>query len=147
MPQHGFLAAAAPLQPILPHRCCFSIVDLTLHRPIAPVPVQVEAAKKKKKAAAASSEGGDGAVLELTSETFDDAVKAHAPLLVAFVAPWCGHCKSLKPEFAKAAKDLAKDGLKLAQVDATAANELASKYGVQVRGWRRRAAVRLRCWS
>lgn len=36
----------------------------------------------------------------------------------------CGHCKHLAPEFAKAAEELEKDGVKLAQVDCTLNQDL-----------------------
>ncbi|XP_054984224.1 protein disulfide-isomerase A5 isoform X4 [Sorex araneus] len=47
-----------------------------------------------------------GSVYHLTDDDFDRFVKEHSSVLVMFHAPWCGHCKSMKPEFESAAKVL-----------------------------------------
>lgn len=54
-------------------------------------------------------------------------------LYVHLDAPWCGHCKSLAPEYEKAATQLMEDGsdIKLGKVDATEESELAGEFGVR----------------
>ncbi|KAF4611304.1 hypothetical protein D9613_007263 [Agrocybe pediades] len=48
----------------------------------------------------------DSLVKMLDAKTFKTAMKANETSLVAFVAPWCGHCQKMVPEYSKAALGL-----------------------------------------
>ncbi|MQL25263.1 hypothetical protein EI011_24560, partial [Escherichia coli] len=52
--------------------------------------------------------GGSGnEVVELTDANFEDLVLNSKDIwLVEFFAPWCGHCKSLEPQWKAAASEL-----------------------------------------
>jgi len=70
----------------------------------------------------------------LTSANFDGALaRATKGALVAFYAPWCGHCKSLAPTWDKVAQDFeADEGCLIAHIDAdnSANKAIASRYSV-----------------
>jgi len=61
------------------------------------------------------------AVVELTDSDFDSSLEGMDTALVMFYAPWCGHCKKLKPEFDRASKDLLANDppVNLAKIDCT----------------------------
>ncbi|XP_067937992.1 protein disulfide-isomerase A5-like [Watersipora subatra] len=87
--------------------------------------------KEPEKEVAWSEKEND--VHHLSTETFDEFLNANPSVLVMFYAPWCGHCKKMKPDYETAAtalKDEGEEG-KLAAVDATESTDLGERYGVK----------------
>ncbi|KAI0754039.1 protein disulfide isomerase [Daedaleopsis nitida] len=70
----------------------------------------------------------------LDVHTFDEvALNPEKDAIVAFTAPWCGHCKHLKPVYEEVAKDFANEpNCLITNVDADAKNNrpLAEKYEI-----------------
>ena len=81
--------------------------------------------------------GLEGAVFvkHLTSAEFDHYMRFKDTVLIMFYAPWCGHCKSMKADYSKAAKQLTEENVShvLATVDATVETELAKRF--EIRGY------------
>ena len=71
------------------------------------------------------------AVVELTPDNFDHRVKdGKGVWIVEFYAPWCGHCKSLAPEYKKAGKAL--EGIVgVGAVDCDVHKSLCGQFGVR----------------
>lgn len=74
-----------------------------------------------------------GDVIHISDDSeFDKLNTGTTNMLVEFYAPWCGHCKSLAPEYKIAGETFqATDDIKLVAVDATEASQSAGKYGVK----------------
>ena len=96
-------------------------------------PKPFEEAPKEKEAEADWSKSEKASnIAFLTDDTFDTYISLHPSVYVMLFAPWCGHCKRMKPEFEDAANELLeiKPEAKLAAVDLTANKGLSSKLNV-----------------
>lgn len=72
-----------------------------------------------------------GRVMELDALSHDKAVRGDGlPLLVDYWAPWCGPCRSMAPEFAKAAKALS-PAVRLAKLNTEDQPEIAARARIQ----------------
>ncbi|KAG9775680.1 protein disulfide-isomerase A4 precursor, partial [Aureobasidium melanogenum] len=86
--------------------------------------------KQKKKAAVPSN------VEMLNDQTFKTEIGGDKDVIVAFTAPWCGHCKTLAPIWEKLANDYANEPTVLvAKVDAEAENAKATAQKQGIKGY------------
>lgn len=76
-----------------------------------------------------------GNVVELTDSNFDSKVLDSEDVwLVNFYAPWCPHCKNLKPVYEEASRAIRKEGIKnvkLGAIDASQYQSYAQKFGIR----------------
>jgi len=70
-------------------------------------------------------------VVELKTDTFKGFVEENDLVLAEFFAPWCGHCKSLAPEYEEAATTLKEKNIALAKIDCTEEADLCRDHGVE----------------
>ena len=49
--------------------------------------------------------------LKITDDAFEPFVQENPSVFVMFYAPWCGHCKNLKPKFVSAAAKLKEENI------------------------------------
>ncbi len=72
-----------------------------------------------------------GKPVELSEANFSKHItRSSIPVVVDFWAEWCGPCKMMGPEFAKAASALEPE-YRMAKLDTEAAQNVAAQYGIQ----------------
>jgi protein disulfide-isomerase A1 len=86
-------------------------------------------------ALASGDEENESVVVALTDENFEEFITSHKFVCVKFHADWCGHCKSLAPDFEKVASFFLDEkpelGLVLAELNGPENPVINEKMGVK----------------
>ena len=69
------------------------------------------------------------ATIDLTKDTFKDAVTREGIVLVDWWAPWCGPCRAFKPIFEAASEN--HPGVTFAKINTDEQHELAGAFGIR----------------
>ncbi|KDC78835.1 putative thioredoxin [Bordetella bronchiseptica MBORD635] len=68
-------------------------------------------------------------IVELTKDTFQDAITPDGTLIIDFWAPWCGPCRGFAPVFEQAAEQ--HPDVNFAKVNTDVEQELAGALGIR----------------
>ena len=72
-----------------------------------------------------------GKVVDLTGATFDShALRSDLPVVIDFWAEWCGPCRTMTPNFERAAPRL-EPRVRLGKLDTEAEPAIAGRYGIR----------------
>ncbi|KAJ9598381.1 hypothetical protein L9F63_010903 [Diploptera punctata] len=94
-------------------------------------PVTLTTSEKTDREEWSSYEGAEN-VVHLMDDSFDALISSGESVLVMFYAPWCGHCKRMKPAYSLAALQMKQENIEgiLAAVDATLNPKLSNKFNI-----------------
>lgn len=70
-----------------------------------------------------------------TGKNFDKIIKDNPFVVAEFYAPWCGHCKTLEPEYAKAATELKASGLPIKLIKVKIVSSEFTRHGILKLPW------------
>ncbi len=72
----------------------------------------------------------DNNTIILTDSSYEKAIKQYDYLMIFFHAPWCPHCKTMEPEYQKAAAVLKEENIYFAKIDGSTDKQASQKYKV-----------------
>jgi protein disulfide-isomerase-like protein len=70
-------------------------------------------------------------VIDATPASLEKILKSAHPVVVLFYAPWCGHCKTVKPVWQQLPTKVRGGSVHILQIDCERYREAAAKYSIQ----------------